>query len=418
MKIPDYPRDGDSVESTVRSIIDYLKSSRITSFPGGMVKPSTGGTTLSLRPKPPEKPAKKPKPIAWEVYDLQKDGETWKCRVKPGHVLCIDPKSNAEIPMRYWKPSTLEADPLTWFTVSAEKTIYCRVNTSNKDIPNAVDIEVLEEDPEVLHSQPPPSAADNGESPPPPQDGVYYYKIADFEVHPDYPDAIRVKDQYQIGNAIEHRPNLLEWWNTESEDGTIYKVGKGWNGLDSRHELRSIRQLDVSATSGVPIVMPFQEGQPPYETIDFRGVRERQSGDDASDATTQIRVQEASDKKCVVVKGNGNVGNLQFQTGPEEFTPGIEWDDGLITNDGTVTIEAFGGKNLNIHIMTQGEGTDPDGWVRTPTSVKTLCWRNGRYVGAFDQASSTSYSDLFVGYEETTPVDLLSVRVSRINGVS
>jgi hypothetical protein len=48
-KLPEYPLPGQSVEKTVRDIIDYLRLTTITNFQGGQMKQSRGGTTLSVR---------------------------------------------------------------------------------------------------------------------------------------------------------------------------------------------------------------------------------------------------------------------------------------------------------------------------------------------------------------------------------
>jgi len=414
MTEPAVPQSLGQILAWAREIVRYLRSIRVRVAGDLQSTETPSGTLIELKLPP----IPKAKPINWQVYDLKKEGDAWKCRVWPGHVLCIDPKEGTADLMKYWEAEELEADPLTWFVVSAAKKIYVRVNTSNKDIPNAVSIQVLEDEPEVIHAQPPPSASENGESPPPPKDGIYYYKIADFEVDPDDSSVIRVKDQYHIGGPIIHRPVLHEFWNTEAEGGTAYKIMKGWDATQGRFEVRSLVQLDVSSTNGVPIIRPFQEGQPPYNTIDIRGIRERASGDDASDATTQIRVKPASDDKCAVVLGNGKVGKLEFQFGPEDIREVLNWSDGLVTNEGTVNVEIPLGKNLNLHVRTQSEGTDPDGWMQLPTAVKTLCWRAGSFVGAFDQASPTSIVERFAAYEEAAPLDLISVGVSSISGVS
>ena len=415
MTEPALPQSLGQILAWAREIARYLRSMRVR-VAGDLKSTETPSGTLIELKLPP---IPKAQPINWQVYDLKKEGADWKCRVWPGHVLSINPKDTTADTIKYWDAEELEADPLTWFTVSATKKLYVKVNTTNKDIPTAVSLVALEGDPENKHAKPPPSASDNGESPPPPEDGIYHYKIAEFEVDPDNSALIRLKAQFHIGGPIIHRPNLPEFWHTAAEDGTAYKIFKGWDATQGRYEVRSLQQLDVSGSNGVPIIRPLGEGQPPYSTIDFRGIRERATGDDSSEASQQIKVKPSADGKCAVVLGNGKVGKVELEFSEEEIYELFTWNDGLIPDDGTKTIQVpVGGKNLNLHVMIQIEGTDPDGWIRIPTAVKTLCWRKGRYVGAFDQASPTSFSELFEAFEEEIPADLLSMRVSSIYGLS
>lgn len=139
-------------------------------------------------------------------------------------------------------------------------------------------------------------------------------------------------------------------------------------------------------------------------------------------ADGQLRVDEDGD--LIKLRGNNRKLTLKYQIEGESPVDVLQTEDGLEitgTPEGAaaiIPIPKLGGKNLNVHIMTQGEGTSPDGWVRTPTAVQTLVWRNGVFRGAFEQASPSAYSEIFTEIEEAAPGDLISVRVSRINGVS
>jgi len=48
MRPPEYPKNGGSVEKTVREIIDYVKATAITSATGALLKQSRRGTTLAV----------------------------------------------------------------------------------------------------------------------------------------------------------------------------------------------------------------------------------------------------------------------------------------------------------------------------------------------------------------------------------
>ena len=51
MRPPEYPKNGGSVEKTVREIIDYVRATTITGATGALLKQSRRGTTLAV-PKP------------------------------------------------------------------------------------------------------------------------------------------------------------------------------------------------------------------------------------------------------------------------------------------------------------------------------------------------------------------------------
>jgi hypothetical protein len=341
MKLPNMPRKGEMVAESVRDIIRYLKSITVTGVSGGRVRQTPNGTTIHLDPPPLRR--KMIKFVDFQVYGIGETDGTWKAKVWPGHVLNIDPKYGVTDTMKYWLAPELDTEPgeETEFTVSDEINLYVKVNTTNKDIITAVSVVAIEESAAINeHYQPPPSAADNAESPPPPLAGVYYYKLAEFrfESTGEPPLPVLVLDkQYHIGGPIIHRPTLPELYNIPETGGTGYKVAKHWNAAEARHELRQIVQL--TETAGIEVLKPFGDGEPPYSQIPVRRIRERATGDDETDETTQIRVVASDSGNAVVVKGNSAVGGITLNGGSAV----VAWDDGLVTTAGNVNIETSGG---------------------------------------------------------------------------
>lgn len=123
----------------------------------------------------------------FEVNDLWNDGGTWKCRVKQGYVVAIDPEPGTVM-------ATIAVTPAdtTEHTVSASTKIWCKVTTAKDDLPTAGEI-LVSASPTDAHAQPDPGG----------NAGTYHYLIADFET---VDGKLRVKTQHHSGGPIIHRP--------------------------------------------------------------------------------------------------------------------------------------------------------------------------------------------------------------------
>ena len=51
MRIPPYPRKGESVAQTVKELIDFVRASRVTSVQGGRLNYTPNGTSIEIAPK-------------------------------------------------------------------------------------------------------------------------------------------------------------------------------------------------------------------------------------------------------------------------------------------------------------------------------------------------------------------------------
>jgi hypothetical protein len=266
------------------------------------------------------------------------------------------------------------------FSVSAGQQVSLVVEVDEKGAieasgeDDAVRVVIEDVDPESIHYVPKIGSASTGEA------GSYHYKLATIEA-PETEGGAPVLKLFLAGSHISHFRDLPLLINRPVD--TAENVG------------RIIKEYDK-----------------PSNEYRFRSIGK---GDG------QLRVNEDGDH--VNVRGNGKALTLRYQVAGESAVDLATFVDGLTTSEGTATIPipALGGgdgMHLNVHVMTQGEGTSPDGWVRIPTAVKTLCFRSGIFVGAFDQASPSAFSEIFTSYEASAPAGLISVRVSSIAGVS
>lgn len=123
----------------------------------------------------------------FEVHDLWLDGSDWKCRVKAGYVVAIDPE-----PGTVMAPIAVTPADTTEHTVSASTKLWCKVTTAKDDLPTAGEI-IVSAAPTDAHAQPEPGG----------QVGSYHYLIAEFET---VDDVLVVKNQFHKGGPIIHRP--------------------------------------------------------------------------------------------------------------------------------------------------------------------------------------------------------------------
>jgi hypothetical protein len=122
----------------------------------------------------------------FQVNGIYNDSGTWKCRVKQGQVLTINPEPGT---VSAYLPTT-PADT-TEFTITAGTVLYCEVTTDKQDLATAAAIVNSLGTP--AHAQPDPGG----------QTGLYYYKIADFQT---VAGEVVLKTQFHQGGPIIHRP--------------------------------------------------------------------------------------------------------------------------------------------------------------------------------------------------------------------
>jgi len=287
-----------------------------------------------------------------------------KVLTQRGWVLCIEPKSGASPMMHYRVPPEIDHDLPTKFSVADKKSLVVIVETDEKDVVTSVSAVIEDTDTVSIHAQPPPTAA--GEEPPPPLTGKYHYRIADFVMDGSF----LITKQIHSGGAIVHRPSLPEFYNIPSSEGTKYDIFKKWNAVDSRFELRPIVQLYDSFEASA-VVLPFQEGEPPYDSIKIRSLRPRED-----DPQIRVRTPGGDTDTAITIEGNGVDGYAAINSGGN-----ITCVDGLITaiTEGTL------GQNLDITVECASlahDGADPSYVTGLgPFSYYNFYFRNGLYIG-------------------------------------
>jgi hypothetical protein len=91
MKLPSMPRTGVPVSETVKDIINYLRATRVTSFVGGQVKETPGGTSLVISAARTMQDAAKEELCAFgsiETWIDNNSGGTPKATITGGIIYC------------------------------------------------------------------------------------------------------------------------------------------------------------------------------------------------------------------------------------------------------------------------------------------------------------------------------------------
>jgi hypothetical protein len=222
--------------------------------------------------------------IQFKVYGVRYDTteEAWFCKIRPGYVRNVNPDSDATEPVKDWMPTApdltaLDEEEAPEFEIADGQTVYCRVESSNKEIITVAPTIVVANTPEAgTHYQPPDASVT----------GDLYYPIANIEIAGD-PEVVTVT-QIQQGGPIVIRPNLPELKNIGGE----IEIYAGRISAGDTYDLRTLEQL---TGSGKPIIKPED---PLTDTIKFRGVKEKAS-------SPQVRVNAADGDDEIEIRGNG-----------------------------------------------------------------------------------------------------------------
>ncbi len=274
------------------------------------------------------------------IYEAEED--VWKCNILKGWVLNIDPKKQTIDPLMYWMPETLDHDPMPEWTITVDSRIYIKVETTSKDIITRTTVSVLESDPtNFQHAEPPPTEA--GNTAPPPLSGCYFYKLADFE--DDGGGGLKVKNQYHQGGPIIHRPVLPEFHNMPAgsgDVGSLFEIMKDWDSSEARYDVRSILQI-YDESSGQNVIKEHLSGEPPYDLIRVKQVRDRIDSDTPTGPPIpkQINVVTSSNRNSIVVKGNSFVGESDFTFGNNSPAAIMAAIDGLVVETGNFSVPNY-----------------------------------------------------------------------------
>lgn len=197
----------------------------------------------------------------------------------------------------------------------------------------------------------------------------------------------------------------------EFEGITSYK-SFGGSDIEHYHEIPELKNGIETGTTGIArIIKEYNKNENRFVV--------RTLSEKASDP--QVKVEESDNK--IIVKGNGKDSIIRYQIEGGAYGDVGVFKDGLNTLEGTMIIpipslsalDSLSGINVNLHVRSQGEGTDPDGWVAANFSVKTLCWRSGILKGTITQADPDTLTEICTDIEVSAPGDLISLTCSDID---
>ncbi len=378
MKLPDMPRDGVPVKDTVHAIIDYLRATKIRSFVGGQVRESANGTTLSVKPSGTSKPNKDTLPPFHVRLGVNRgESPTYYVTITDGYVNEIIPGGTGDALAKHFPENIKDGDDRAMFTVTAGKQVSLIVEvdehgaiTASGGDP-AVRVAIEDVDPESTHYEPKIGDASTGEA------GIYRYQLATIEA-PETEGGSPVLKRVLSGSHIQHFRELPKLINLPAAStANTGRLVKEYDKASNQYRFRSIAKGDG-----------------------------------------QLRIDESGDN--VTVRGNGKAATIRYQVAGSSAVDVASFVDGLCDTTGTVTIPIpiVTGKNVNLHVRNQSEGTDPDGWVNHNVSAKTLCFRNGLLAGTITQADPDALTEICTDIEVSAPGDLISMTCSDIDPVS
>jgi hypothetical protein len=355
MRLPEYPKKKQSVEPTVRQIIDYLRAITLTSVKGGKLKQSTSGTTLTITPGTKPRNGRKPMPFEVTLFsELESEGatRTWKVVIADGYVNERIPGGTGDA-LKLYRPVNIEdSGNRIPFAVTAGKQVSLIVEVDEKGEINpegaedAVRVAIEDIDEASTHFEPKIGDASTGIA------GVYHYKLATIE-ESDTPDLLKLTN-YLAGSHISHF-----------------------------RELPLLKNLpDAAAADTGRLIKEYDKDSNEYR---FRSIAK---GDG------QLRVDEDGDN--VTVRGNGKGLIIRYQVEGESATDVAEFEDGLTTTGadapGTPTVvtipipavvdDGWWGLLKFQHFAELGDST--------PYDEMQLTIENGRIIGVAVQAPGGS----------------------------
>lgn len=343
MKLPDMPRKGVPVESTVKSIIDYLRATKIRGFVGGQVKESANGTTLSILPSGPKsKPKDTLPPFHVRLGATTATPPVYYVTIADGYVNEIIPGGTGDALAKHFPENIKDGDERATFNVTAGKQVSLIVEvdehgaiTASGGDP-AVRVEIEDVDPESTHYEPKIGDASTGIA------GIYRYQLATIEA-PETEGGSPVLKRVLSGSHIQHFRELPKLINLPAAStANTGRLVKEYDKASNEYRFRSIAKGDG-----------------------------------------QLRVDENGDN--VTVRGNGKTFALKYLVTGGSLQDAANFEDGLCTDEGTVTIPI-------------PAATPTDGWWgtvlfehftnitdSTPYLALEFAIENGRIIGVSQQ---------------------------------
>ncbi len=344
MKLPDMPRKGVPVESTVKSIIDYLRSTKIRSFVGGQVRESANGTTLSVKPTSKNQPGKDTLPPFHVRLGVNRgESPTYYVTVSDGYVNERIPGGTGDALAKHTPANIKDGDDRAMFTVTAGKQVSLIVEVDEHGAiaasggDPAVRVAIEDVDPESTHYEPKIGDASTGIA------GIYRYQLAVIEA-PEVEGGSPVLKRVLSGSHIPHVRELPKLINLPADStADTGRLVKEYDKESNEYRFRSIAkgdgQLRIDEVGdnvtvrgkATGLIIRYQvEGESAQDVAEFE------------DGLTTTGADAPAEKTVVTIPipalPSGWTGVIEIIDVCGSFAHVITVDDGIITNYEQVSI--------------------------------------------------------------------------------
>jgi len=242
MKLPDMPRKGVPVESTVKAIIDYLRAIKPR---GNGVGESPNGTTVKTKPGEKNQPGRDTLPPFHVRLGVNRgESPTYYVTITDGYVNERVPGGTGDALAKHFPENIKDGDNRAMFTVTAGKQVSLIVEvdehgaiTASGGDP-AVRVAIEDVDPESTHYNPKIGDASTGET------GIYRYQLATIEA-PEVEGGSPTVKRVLSGSHISHFRELPELVNLpEGSTSNVGRIVKEYDKASNEYRLRSIANGD------------------------------------------------------------------------------------------------------------------------------------------------------------------------------
>ena len=281
----------------------------------------------------------------FSLSTLKKKGSGYAVTISVGWLRDLLTKAKTE-GIKFYMPKVgsipIDADTPPEITMNVGDKLYCKYSTDpTGTVTGDATIVTSKKNEKTEHYQPKDADGSGG------MNGTYWIKLG--ELLSAGGSSVMWK-QYQ-NSDIEHvheiptfkhlgdGAGIMKKHNAETGEDEVRKI-KGLFGIDQTQEEDRIT-LDVAVENvgnGEQLIVVPEGGtnKGSDETMKVRSIRAATAEDLSGENTPQIKVVKSN--QVIVVKGNGNHGKLVSIDCEGAESTVLEWSDGLITTNGTVTI--------------------------------------------------------------------------------
>jgi len=428
MKFPSLPIKGRPVKDTIREILNYIRSSRITSVVGGRLVRTPSGTAIHIKSSSGTAGGGTSSHFKVSGATYDSGAATYQVTVRGGYFLIRDAASGSDALKSIVPTIDVEgtATPLPpestqTITLTNGQGLFLKVETDHLDVVKPTDppatppaetllvtIVAATESETGTHNQPEDDTDTDG------TDGVYYYPLAKLDIDGGDPEIVSV-EQVQQGGPIIHTPPLwmgenigggANIWKDRDTSANTYRFRsvKGGHGVDVEEaDTEAIPRQNNENIGGANEVwvQPVDGSGDPLDVQDYpdgtsklRTIRNLYTDEDLTVPTPQIYVttedgedSDAGDADTIRVRGNSYVKSV---TDASKITMSVK--DGLIESLAAGAAPTVKDLNLTVEKIVYStadlSGNDALIIVTGATEEKVLYWRDGLFLGDVDPADS------------------------------